>query len=76
MSTTALDRSARDLAADVPSPGLAARYYTDSRVAEIEKDTPGWGPGPLSRREAGVSWFADHIRHDVDPHLTLGAQEA
>lgn len=47
-------------------------------VARVQRgiSTPGWGPGPLSRREASVSWFANHIRHDVDPHLRLGAQEA
>jgi Rieske 2Fe-2S family protein len=26
--------------------------------------------GPLSRREAGVAWFADRIRADVDPALS------
>jgi choline monooxygenase len=34
--------------------------------------TPGWGPGPLSTREAGVAWFADCIRRDVDPWLASG----
>lgn len=28
--------------------------------------TRGYSPGPLSRREAAVGWFADHIREDVD----------
>ena len=41
-------------------------------VARVQKgvSTPGWGPGPLSRREAGVSWFADRIRADIEPHLS------
>ncbi len=28
--------------------------------------TDGYTPGPLSAREAGVAWFADRIRADVD----------
>jgi Rieske 2Fe-2S family protein len=28
--------------------------------------TDGYRPGPLSAREAGVAWFADRIRADVD----------
>ena len=28
--------------------------------------THGYAPGPLSAREAGVGWFADRIRADVD----------
>ena len=28
--------------------------------------TNGYAPGPLSAREAGVGWFADRIRADVD----------
>jgi choline monooxygenase len=28
--------------------------------------TQGWRPGPLSAREAGVGWFADRIRRDLD----------
>jgi Rieske 2Fe-2S family protein len=28
--------------------------------------TRGYAPGPLSAREAGVAWFADRIRADVD----------
>ncbi len=41
-------------------------------VARVQRGiaTPGWGPGPLSRREAGVSWFADSIRRDVEPYLS------
>jgi Rieske 2Fe-2S family protein len=41
-------------------------------VARVQKgvSTPGWGPGPLSRREAGVSWFAERIRGDLAAHLT------
>ncbi|HEY1485690.1 MAG TPA: aromatic ring-hydroxylating dioxygenase subunit alpha [Micromonosporaceae bacterium] len=40
-------------------------------VARVQAgmSTPGWSPGPLSRREAGVSWFADRIRADLQPHL-------
>ncbi len=36
-------------------------------VARVQQGvaTPGWGPGPLSRREAGVAWFADRIRADI-----------
>ena len=41
-------------------------------VARVQRgvSTPGWAPGPLSRRELGVGWFADRVRADVDPHLT------
>jgi Rieske 2Fe-2S family protein len=37
-------------------------------VARVQKGvaTPGWSPGPLSRREAGVAWFADRIRRDIE----------
>jgi choline monooxygenase len=40
-------------------------------VARVQTgmSTPGWGPGPLSRREAGVAWFADRIRTDLQSHL-------
>ncbi len=40
-------------------------------VARVQRgvSTPGWAPGPLSRRELGVGWFADRIRTDIDPHL-------
>ncbi len=36
-------------------------------VARVQQGiaTPGWTPGPLSRREAGVAWFADRIRADI-----------
>lgn len=36
-------------------------------VARVQRGmaTPGWTPGPLSRREAGVAWFADRIRADL-----------
>ncbi|WP_020525526.1 aromatic ring-hydroxylating oxygenase subunit alpha [Catelliglobosispora koreensis] len=36
-------------------------------VARVQQgmSTPGWSPGPLSRREAAVGWFADRIRKDV-----------
>jgi Rieske 2Fe-2S family protein len=29
--------------------------------------TRGYSPGPLSAREAGVAWFADRVRADIDP---------
>jgi Rieske 2Fe-2S family protein len=29
--------------------------------------TRGYRCGPLSAREAGVAWFADRIRADLDP---------
>ena len=32
--------------------------------------TRGYRCGPLSRREAGVAWFADRIRAELDPALT------
>lgn len=40
-------------------------------VAKVQRgiSTPGWAPGPLSRRELGVGWFADRVRADVDPYL-------
>lgn len=36
-------------------------------VARVQRGlaTPGWAPGPLSRRESAVGWFADHIRTDL-----------
>ncbi|MEU5546007.1 aromatic ring-hydroxylating dioxygenase subunit alpha [Streptomyces sioyaensis] len=36
-------------------------------VAQVQKGlgTPGFEPGPLSRREAAVGWFADRIRADL-----------
>ncbi|MEV7616634.1 aromatic ring-hydroxylating dioxygenase subunit alpha [Streptomyces sp. NPDC089799] len=36
-------------------------------VARVQKglSTPGFEPGPLSRRESAVGWFADHIRADL-----------
>lgn len=36
-------------------------------VARVQKGlgTPGFEPGPLSRREAAVGWFADRIRTDL-----------
>ena len=41
-------------------------------VARVQKGiaTPGWGPGPLSRREAGVALVRRPHSRDVDPHLT------
>lgn len=38
-------------------------------VARVQRglSTPGFEPGPLSRRENGVGWFADRIRADLDP---------
>ncbi|MFE3323477.1 aromatic ring-hydroxylating dioxygenase subunit alpha [Streptomyces sp. NPDC059176] len=37
-------------------------------VARVQKGltTPGFEPGPLSRREAAVGWFADRVRADLD----------
>ena len=32
--------------------------------------TRGYEPGPLSRREAAVAWFADRIRADLEPALS------
>jgi choline monooxygenase len=34
--------------------------------------TRGYRCGPLSRREAGVAWFADRIRADLAPALKFG----
>ncbi|GFE20167.1 aromatic ring-hydroxylating oxygenase subunit alpha [Streptomyces nigrescens] len=36
-------------------------------VARVQKGlgTPGFEPGPLSRREAAVGWFADRVRTDL-----------
>ncbi|MEU3189699.1 aromatic ring-hydroxylating dioxygenase subunit alpha [Streptomyces sp. NPDC006992] len=36
-------------------------------VARVQKGltTPGFEPGPLSRRESAVGWFADRIRADL-----------
>jgi len=28
--------------------------------------TSGWAPGPLGEREAGVAWFADRVRRDLE----------
>jgi len=44
-------------------------------VARVQRgvSTPGWSPGPLSRREAGVAWFADRVRRDIEPHLARAA---
>ncbi len=37
-------------------------------VARVQKGltTPGFEPGPLSRREAAVGWFAGRVRADLD----------
>ncbi|MGW6853455.1 aromatic ring-hydroxylating oxygenase subunit alpha [Streptomyces virginiae] len=37
-------------------------------VARVQKglSTPGFEPGPLSRRESAVGWFAGRIRADLD----------
>ncbi|SEK56535.1 aromatic ring-hydroxylating oxygenase subunit alpha [Streptacidiphilus jiangxiensis] len=37
-------------------------------VARVQQglSTPGFQPGPLSRRESAVGWFADRIRADLD----------
>ncbi|MFC9819344.1 aromatic ring-hydroxylating dioxygenase subunit alpha [Streptomyces erythrochromogenes] len=37
-------------------------------VARVQKglSTPGFEPGPLSRRESAVGWFAGRIRSDLD----------
>ncbi|MGH3311041.1 MAG: aromatic ring-hydroxylating oxygenase subunit alpha [Streptomyces sp.] len=37
-------------------------------VARVQKGlaTPGFEPGPLSRRESAVGWFADRVRADLD----------
>lgn len=34
---------------------------SNSAIPHVQRgvSTPGWGPGPLSRREAGVSWYAE-----------------
>ncbi len=36
-------------------------------VSRVQKGlgTPGFEPGPLSRREAAVGWFADRVRTDL-----------
>jgi Rieske 2Fe-2S family protein len=41
-------------------------------VANVQEglQTRGYRCGPLSRREAGVAWFADRIRRDLAPVLT------
>ncbi len=28
--------------------------------------TTGWQPGPLGEREAGVAWFAEHVREALE----------
>ncbi|MEU2155288.1 aromatic ring-hydroxylating dioxygenase subunit alpha [Streptomyces sp. NPDC019396] len=37
-------------------------------VARVQKglSTPGFEPGPLSRRESAVGWFANRVRADLD----------
>ncbi|MFD9030960.1 SRPBCC family protein [Streptomyces sp. NPDC059567] len=37
-------------------------------VARVQRglSTPGFEPGPLSRRESAVGWFAERIRADLD----------
>ncbi len=42
------------------------------RNVQLGARTRGYECGPLSRREAGVGWFADRIRADLDP--VLGAR--
>ncbi|RAG80827.1 aromatic ring-hydroxylating dioxygenase subunit alpha [Streptacidiphilus pinicola] len=51
-------------------------------VARVQQGlgTPGFQPGPLSRRESAVGWFAERIRADLDgavdvtrPDVTPGA---
>lgn len=47
-------------------------WVTNDEDAELVErvqaglSTPGYEPGPLSRREAGVGWFARKIRRDLD----------
>ena len=36
------------------------------RGVQVGTRTRGYPPGPLSAREAGVAWFADRIRADLD----------
>jgi Rieske 2Fe-2S family protein len=37
-------------------------------VARVQQgmSTTGWQPGPLGEREAGVAWFADRVRRDLE----------
>jgi len=50
---------------------IAIGWITSDEDAELLRRvqhgirTPGFEPGPLSRREAGVGWFADRIRADL-----------
>jgi Rieske 2Fe-2S family protein len=73
------------LAYRAPNSGLRTRLvqWLNWRVQSITMDedvdlvanvqegfhTRGYRCGPLSRREAGVAWFADRIREDLEPVL-------
>ena len=46
-------------------------------VARVQQGmaTPGWSPGPLSRREEAVGWFADRIRADLENNVATTQPE-
>ena len=48
------------------TPRSWTRTSTWSSAVQTGIRTRGYAPGPLSAREAGVGWFADRIRADVD----------